>query len=90
MKVTQEQVDKYVDETLQTLVEDLIKYAKEKNIPATDFYLACASLTIHALDQSTGPKIESVRNELHGIMSEFVTEKARERMEEATPPTEGA
>jgi hypothetical protein len=88
-KVSQEQVDKYVAETLQPLVGDLIEYAKGTNIPAGDFYLACASLTIHALEQSTGPKIKRVRNGLRDIMSEFVTETVGKRMEEATPSQEG-
>jgi len=82
MKVTQEQVDKYVDETLQPLAEDLIKYAKGKNIPAPDFYLACMSLTVCALENSSGSQVERTRKELFGLANEWVTETLRERMEE--------
>ena len=90
MTVTQEQVNKYVDETLQPLVGDLIEYAKGTNIPAGDFYLACMSLTVCALENSSGSQVEHTRKELFGLANEWVKDIVRERMKEATTSPEEA
>jgi hypothetical protein len=82
MKVTQEQVDQYVADTLQPLVNELIEFAKGKKIPPTDFYLACLSITKHALENSTGSQVERIRKELFELASEWVTDTLRLRMEE--------
>jgi hypothetical protein len=88
MKVTQEQVDKYVAETLQPLVDELVEYAKGKNIPAGDFYLACMSLTVSALEHTSGSQVERTRKELFGLTNGWVIDTLRERMEEATTSQE--
>jgi len=82
-KVTQEQVDQYVAETLQPLVNELLEFAKGKKIPPTDFYLACISLTKHALENSSGSQVEDAREELGYIANEWCTQELRLRMEES-------
>ncbi len=82
MKVTQEQVDKYVTETLQPLADELTEYAKAKNIPAPDFYMACIGITRGMLERIGGRKAELLVEELNGILSAWCTEELRFRMEE--------
>lgn len=49
-EVSQDMMDKYVSEEIQPLMDSLIEYAKSRGgIPPTTFYLACLSITCHAL-----------------------------------------
>lgn len=82
MIVTQEQVDKYVAETLQPLTDGLLEYAKVKKIPSTDFYLVCVFMTKYALDKMDGPRVEALSIELGNLASAWCTEEVRQRMEE--------
>lgn len=82
MIVTQEQVDQYVAETLQPLADELLEYAKGKNIHAPDFYLSCLSITKHALDKFGGRKSKILAEALRDIGSEWATEEVRQRMED--------
>jgi len=84
MKVTQEQVDQYVAETLQPLVDELTVYAKGKNIPAPDFYMACIGITLAKLVRIGGRKAEILASELGDIANEWCTEELRMRMGEET------
>ena len=82
MKVTQEQVDQYVAETLQPLTNELLEYAKGKKIPPSDFYLACISLTKYVFDNMDGGrKAELLASELGDIANEWCTQELRMRME---------
>ena len=82
MKVTQEQVDQYVADTLQPLVDALVEYAQGKKLPAPDFYIACLTLTMDALERSSGSQAERVSKELRSLGSELVVEEIIKRMGE--------
>jgi hypothetical protein len=88
MNVTQEQVDKYVTETLQPLADELAEYAKGKKIPAPDFYMACFGTTRAIISKFGGRKAELLVDELNDIISVWATEELRSRMEEATTSPE--
>jgi hypothetical protein len=88
MKVTQEQVNKYVDETLQPLADELAEYAKGKKIPAPDFYMACVGTTRAIVSNFGGRKAELLVDELNNILSVWATEELRSRLEEATTSPE--
>ena len=81
MIITQEQVNKYVEESLQPLSDDLTDYAKGKNIPPPDFYMACAGITRCTLERIGTPKSKKVLKELDGILGAWCTEELRMRME---------
>jgi hypothetical protein len=81
MIVTQEQVDQYVTETLQPLVNELLEFAKGKNIPPTDFYLVCIALIGHVLGDIGDRKADLLREELSELGSAWATEELRRRME---------
>ena len=82
MNVTQEQVDQYVAETLQPLTDELVEYAKGKKIPAPDFYIACLTLIMDALERSFGSQAERMSKELRSLGSELVAEEIIKRMKE--------
>ncbi len=82
MNVTQEQVDQYVAETLQPLADELTEYAKAKNIPAPDFYMACVGITRATLARVGWCNTESLMDELNDVLSAWATEELRIRMEE--------
>ena len=81
MKVTQEQVDKYVAETLQPLVNELLEFAKGKKIPPPDFYLVCIALIRNVLEDIGGSKAVFMSEELGGLANDWATEELRDRME---------
>lgn len=84
MKVTQEQVDQYVAETLQPLTNELLEFAKGKKIPPSDFYLSCLSLTKHMFESMDGGrKAELLAKELGDLANDWCTEELRMRMEES-------
>jgi len=82
MKVTQEQVDQYVTETLQPLADELMEYAKGRNVPAPDFYIACVCITREMLVRIGSRKAELLAEELNGILGAWCTEELRFRMGE--------
>jgi hypothetical protein len=81
MIVTQEQVDQYVTETLQPLVNELLEFARGKNIPPTDFYLVCIALIRNVLEDIGGRKAVLMSEELSELGSAWTTEELRRRME---------